>query len=48
MPADDTLLTILNNPFIAVDWNPVLLEEQYNPTANELLEHATVASLMAE
>jgi len=39
---------LLIAPFVAIDWHPTLLEEQYNPTSNELLEHSTVSLLQAE
>ena len=47
-PGDAEKQQLWTAPFVAVDWHPSLLEEHYNPTANEVIEHTSVAQLLEE
>jgi hypothetical protein len=45
VPEDTYCPDLWTSPFLAIDWHPALLEDHYNPTANELIEHTSVAGL---
>jgi hypothetical protein len=33
---------LVNNSFLAIEWNGGILSENYNQAANEVVEHSTV------